>query len=45
MGIGVASDLETTSRPRGGGIEKLAVFAAKLLVTGGVFGTSPGKSI
>jgi uncharacterized membrane protein YbhN (UPF0104 family) len=37
MGIGVASDLETTSRPRGGGIEKLAVFAAKLLVTGGCF--------
>ena len=37
MGIGVASDLETTSRRRGGGIEKLAVFAAKLLVTGGCF--------
>ena len=37
MGIGVASDLETTSRPRGGGIEKLAAFAAKLVVTGACF--------
>src|SRR6185312_21545 len=37
MGISVASDLETTSRPRGGGIEKLAIFAAKLIVTGGCF--------
>ena len=37
MGIRVASDLETTSRPRGGGIEKLAIFAAKLIVTGGCF--------
>jgi hypothetical protein len=35
VGISVASDLETTSRPRrGGGAEKLAMFAAKLLVTG-----------
>ena len=37
MGISVASDLETTSRPRGGGIEKVAIFAAKLIVTGGCF--------
>ena len=38
MGISVASDLETTSRPRGGGIEKkIAAFAAKLIVTGGCF--------
>ena len=37
MGISVASDLETTSRPRGGGFEKLAIFAAKLIVTGGCF--------
>src|SRR6478609_8068305 len=37
MGISVASDLETTSRPRGGGIEKIAIFAAKLMVTGGCF--------
>ena len=44
-GHGVASDLETTSRRRGGGFEKLAIFAAKLIVTGGAFGTSPGKSI
>ena len=38
MDISVASDLETTSRPRGGGIEKkIAAFAAKLIVTGGCF--------
>ena len=37
MGISVTSDLETTSRPRGGRIEKLAIFAAKLIVTGGCF--------
>jgi hypothetical protein len=37
MGISVASDLETTSRPRGVGVEKLAIFAAKLIVTGGCF--------
>src|SRR3954463_1324701 len=37
MDISVASDLETTSRPRGGGIEKVAIFAAKLIVTGGCF--------
>ena len=37
MGISVASDLETTSRPRGGKIEKVAIFAAKLIVTGGCF--------
>ena len=33
----VASDLETTSAARGGGIEKIAAFAAKLLVTGACF--------
>jgi len=37
MGISVASDLETSSRPRGGGIGKLAILAAKLLVTGACF--------
>src|SRR5438309_719893 len=38
MGISVASDLQTTSRSRrGGGTEKLAIFAAKLLVTGACF--------
>jgi hypothetical protein len=38
MDISVVSDLETTSRPRGGGIEKkLAAFATKLIVTGGCF--------
>jgi hypothetical protein len=31
------SDLETASAARGGGIEKIAVFAAKLLVTGACF--------
>src|SRR5262245_62104964 len=37
MGASVASDLEATSRPRSGGIEKVAIFAAKLLVTGACF--------
>jgi len=37
MSTSVASDLETTSRPRGGGAEKIAIFAAKLLVTGACF--------
>jgi glycosyltransferase 2 family protein len=38
VGISVASNLETTSRrPRAGGAEKLAMFAAKLLVTGMCF--------
>jgi hypothetical protein len=38
LGISVASNLETTSRrPRAGGAEKLAMFAAKLLVTGMCF--------
>jgi glycosyltransferase 2 family protein len=38
MGISVASDLETKSRPPGGGIEKkIAALAAKLIVTGGCF--------
>jgi uncharacterized membrane protein YbhN (UPF0104 family) len=37
VSTGVASDLETTGPSRGGGAEKLAIFAAKLLVTGGCF--------
>jgi hypothetical protein len=38
MDTHVASDLETTSRrPRGGGAEKVAMFATKLLVTGACF--------
>ena len=37
MSISVASDLETKSRPRAGGAGKVAVFAAKLLVTGACF--------
>jgi hypothetical protein len=37
MSASVASDLETTSRPRGGGIKKIAIVASKLLVTGGCF--------
>jgi hypothetical protein len=37
MGIGVVNDLKTTSRPRGGGIEKSAFYAAKLIVTGACF--------
>ena len=38
MGTSVASDLETKSRPPGGGVEKkIAAFAAKLIVTGGCF--------
>lgn len=31
------SDLETTVRPRGGGIDKILILAAKLLVTGACF--------
>jgi hypothetical protein len=37
MSTGVASDLDTTSPSRGGGAEKLAILAAKLLVTGACF--------
>jgi hypothetical protein len=37
MSISVANDPETTSRPRGRGIEKLAFFAAKLRMTGACF--------
>ena len=37
MSTSVASDLETASPPRGGGLEKIALFAAKLLVTGACF--------
>jgi glycosyltransferase 2 family protein len=37
MNTSVASELETVSPPRGGGAEKIALFAAKLLVTGGCF--------
>ncbi len=37
MGSSAASDLETRSPPRGGGAEKVAFFAAKLLVTGSCF--------
>jgi glycosyltransferase 2 family protein len=37
MSASVASDPEATSRSRGGGIEKIAIFAAKLLVTGACF--------
>ena len=37
MGAGVVNDLKTTSRPRGGGAEKLAFFATKLLVTAACF--------
>jgi glycosyltransferase 2 family protein len=38
MSTSVAGDLETTSPPRGGGAErKVALFAAKLLVTGACF--------
>ena len=33
----VATDLDTTSPPRAGGAKKLAIFAAKLLVTGACF--------
>jgi hypothetical protein len=46
MGISVASDLETARRPaRGAGAEKVAIFAAKLLVTGACFWYVLGKSI
>jgi glycosyltransferase 2 family protein len=37
MSTSVASDLETSSRPRRGGVEKIAIFAAKFLVTGACF--------
>jgi glycosyltransferase 2 family protein len=37
MGAGVVNDHKTTSLPRGGGAEKLAFFAAKLLVTAACF--------
>jgi uncharacterized protein (TIRG00374 family) len=37
MSAGVTSDLETTSPSRAAGAEKLAIFAAKLLVTGACF--------
>jgi uncharacterized membrane protein YbhN (UPF0104 family) len=37
MSTSVASDLETTRRPRGGGLGKIATFAAKFLVTGACF--------
>jgi uncharacterized membrane protein YbhN (UPF0104 family) len=37
MNTSVASDLDTTSPSRGGGAEKLAIFGAKLLVTGACF--------
>jgi hypothetical protein len=33
MSTGVASDLDTKSLSRGGGAERLAIFAAKLVVT------------
>jgi glycosyltransferase 2 family protein len=37
MSSSVASDLETPGPPRGGGIEKIALLAAKLVVTAGCF--------
>ncbi len=37
MGIGGASDFDPTRLPRGGGTQKVALFAAKLLVTAGCF--------
>jgi len=37
MSSSAASDLATTSRRRGGAAEKIAIFAAKLLVTGACF--------
>jgi hypothetical protein len=37
MRTGVARELDTTSPSRGGGAKKLAIFAAKLLVTGACF--------
>ena len=37
MGSSAAGDLETRNPPRGGGAEKVAFFAAKLLVTGSCF--------
>jgi uncharacterized membrane protein YbhN (UPF0104 family) len=37
MSTGVASDLDTASTPRGVAAEKIAIFAAKVLVTGACF--------
>src|ERR1700687_930995 len=37
MSTSVASDLETARRPQGGGLGKIATFAAKFLVTGACF--------
>ena len=37
MSTSVTSDLETATPPRGGGVEKIAIFAAKFLVTGACF--------
>jgi uncharacterized membrane protein YbhN (UPF0104 family) len=37
MSTGVASDLDTASAPRGVAAEKIAIFAAKVLVTGACF--------
>src|SRR5262245_58125485 len=37
MNTSVARDLETVASPRRGGIEKIALFATKLLVTGACF--------
>src|SRR6516225_3530596 len=37
MSASVADDLGTSDRPRSGGIEKVAILAAKLLVTGACF--------
>ena len=37
MDIGGTSDFDPTRRPRGGGTEKVALFAAKLLVTAACF--------
>jgi hypothetical protein len=39
MNTGVADELETVTPPRTGGAEKnIAIFAAKLVVTGAKFG-------
>ena len=37
MSTSVASDLDTTSASRGRGVEKVGIFAGKLLVTGACF--------
>ena len=37
MSTSVASDLDTKRASRGGGAGKIAIFAAKLLVTGACF--------